>query len=293
MADAAWTRSLRRPLLGVATWSVAAIVSGAKGSSGLRASCAADDELCQFRSWSANGCCNPAASCTYYRYAGLNLSFVPETWDAYCRLEGALVRGSMLLALERSASSFDPRGLQNGVFGQQAIVAAISEVARATSGERNDTAVQLSLQRDLAPRPMRGRRNRTVVVSFVIYALATRAPELSAALSSSGAEAMGEALNQKLESAGLADECGAARVLSMAIDNEHVVGLPREFSDKDSAPLGGSQGSQDSVTTVRNAVLAVSAVGVILAGALGLICRPRNHKRVPTFLSLDNSTEER
>jgi len=251
--------------------------------------CAGDDETCSFRQWSTP-CCNPKATCTYYRYAGLNISFAANTRNAYCRMRGTLVKGSMVLAPARGAASFlEAEAVDHDhvwVSSLRAVEEAIAEAANATHLETSDVVARLSHQQGPTPH-----EDPLLVAGFVLMAVPARAVELSAILAKAGATGIEVALNRKLVSFGLDYQYGKVKVTNMTMDIQKSWGLPRGYEGKYSVPLvARPYGASDTGGAVflakMSALASLVAVAVAAVSAAALVWLRRRSRCGPAFTRL-------
>merc|ERR1740123_18007 len=106
--------------------------------------------------------------------------------NAWCRMRGTLVKGSMVVAPVRGrASFFKAEAVDHGhdwVSSLRAVEEAIAETASATHLETSDVVVRLSHQQGPIPH-----EDPLLVAGFILMALPARAVELSAVLAKAGA----------------------------------------------------------------------------------------------------------
>jgi len=260
----------------------------AGGKNGPQQHCAGDDEPCSFLWWSTP-CCNPKATCTNNRYAGLNISFDENTRDAYCRMRGTLVKGSMVLAPTRGTTSFlEAEAVDHNhiwVSSLRAVEEAIAETASATHLETSDVVARLSHQQGPIPH-----EDPLLVAGFVLMAVPARAVELSAILAKAGATGIEVALNRKLGSFGFDHQHGKVKVTNMTMDIQKSWGLPQAYEGKYSVPLVdrpyGASNTGGAVFLVKMPALASLVAVAVATVAAGLVWIRRRSRCEPAFTRL-------
>merc|ERR1719210_3206446 len=250
-------------------------------------SCAKDDESCSFRDFSQR-CCNPAASCTAWRYAGLKMPFGP-TWShvAYhCRLQGTLVNGSLNISIARNLASFVKAKAKPTGCGEpnmpvcfsslRAVEEAIAEVANMTSNETNEAYFSLhdhaqSLENNLA------------ITNFLIPASIRRAPRISATLSNGGVAAIQAALNRKLENFSLASDYGTVEVKNLDVNTQGPAAKSMKYPISSDKEPSNTDNVHNFVFVGLIMIILLVSVGGIFAGIF------RSCKHDQSYIPVDNN----